>query len=141
MGVKAKRGDTWTRKLAEEFGSFSCDASYRYTFQGKEGEYDKIRLEVTLLEGKPSVPRARPGNPSSKVKKVQLKEGRGEGVLLFDRAAGRLVSWSCELRIDAALVVNIAGNEIDLEISQWQKRTIKITGTNPLSRIKSVGMR
>jgi hypothetical protein len=110
----------------------ACDASYKYTYLGKEGKHDKIRFEVSLLKARLADAKAMPGQLGFKLKKFELKKSRGEGVVLFDRATGRVVSSAGELRMDAALVVDVLGQQLDVGMSQREKTTVKITDTNPL---------
>jgi hypothetical protein len=126
-----KRGESWKRKASLDMFPQLRSAVFRiYTYQGRQGKYDKITFVThgQALSPSPDPPRDAP----YKVKKTKLKAAIGSGVILFDRASGRLVSSVEDLAIEGTLLLDIEGNEIDMDVALRQKRTIKVSDRHPL---------
>jgi len=61
-----------------------------------------------------------------------LKSDPGTGVILFDRAKGRIVSMTAEHNLQGSLDIDIGGMKTTIELEQRQKTTVKNTDQNPL---------
>jgi RNA polymerase sigma factor (sigma-70 family) len=121
-----RRGDSWTRTTKAAFGVADFQAEYTYLYEGKEGELDRIRVEVVLKDPSPS-----DGAPF-KVKNVDLKRSDGTGFLLFDRDQGRIVHQELTLTLEGKLTIALNGQESEVQLSQTQKTTLRTTDANPL---------
>jgi hypothetical protein len=133
--VKASvhKGESWTRKITRDYSPvYSLDVTCKHTYLGKQGKTEKVLVEITEVKLGPLTANPPPAETPFKVKKVKLKSGRGSGVILFDRATGRLVSSVGEVTIEADITLDIAGQQTVVELWQTEKTTIKITDTNPL---------
>jgi hypothetical protein len=123
-------GDTWTRKTELNMGPIGkYDTAYRYTYEGKEGDFDKIKVESTL---KYHAPAEGSGSLPFQIKKADIKSADGSGTILFDRAKGRIVCSESSLKLEGTLTISIGREEVTVVLQQLQKTTIKTTDADPL---------
>ncbi len=129
-GHAVRPGDTWTRKSVLEVGSLaSYCCTYTYSYKGKEGKFDRIEVESTLTV----LPAAEGGGALP----FKFKQGKGNsggaGVILFDRARGRIDSLESTLNIEGVLTPRTGDADGEVLVSQKQKITLKTTDANPLT--------
>jgi hypothetical protein len=128
-GKPVRTGDSWTRTAKVAGGSVGeFQAEYTYIYEGKEGDLDRIRVEVALKDPSPT---DRDGAPF-KVKKADVKRSEGAGLVLFDRDRGRVVRQELNLTLEGKLTAVLNGQESEVELSQTQKTTLRTMDANPL---------
>ena len=101
------------------------DTSYKYTYEGKEGKLDKIKVDTTLKYSPPGAGAA--GALPFTIVSADLKSSDAKGTVLFDSAAGRLDSSEMGLKLAGKLTVSIGGMNTDVELTQEQKTTVRTT--------------
>jgi hypothetical protein len=129
-------GDSWVSKRLlglENLGEYQ--ATYRYTYQGRDGELDKLTIAMEGLR------RHRPageGGPTGglKIEKGELRCTQGTGTLLFDRARGRGVYLELRLKVEGCLTL---AEGRDADVTQTQTIRVKTTDANPLRRAGPAG--
>jgi RNA polymerase sigma factor (sigma-70 family) len=119
-------GDSWARKTTLDMGVVKWRAADKYTYVGKKGKLDQIRVETSLEE--------RPAAVEGKGNKIK---GVGTGTIFFDRNKGRVVCMELNLKLEGKLTLSIGGQDAQVELSQTQKKTVKTTDANPLTRAKA----
>jgi hypothetical protein len=125
-------GDTWTRSSKFSVTSLQgFDATYRYTYAGKEGPLDKITVN-TQLQYKVRDPGKSEGLAAS-IKNIDLKASDGTGVILFDRAKGRIVRSEMTLTLEGPMTMILDGKEAVVNLKQRQKTWVRTTDANPLT--------
>jgi hypothetical protein len=128
-------GDSWTRKSVLEMGSLaSYRTTYKYTYKGTEGKFDKIGVESTLEV----LPPAEGGGALA----FKFKDGKGKsggaGVLLFDRDKGRVESLELTWTVEGVLTP-VGRTEDEVAVSQTQTLKLRTTDTNPLPGARAAG--
>jgi hypothetical protein len=128
-------GDSWTRKAKLDMGVLGlCQTTCKYTYAGKEGKLDKINVETKLA----ALPAAVDGpNLAFTIRDGNVK-CEGTGVILFDRAKGRVIRMVLDQKLDGELSVAIAGVDRQVQVRQTQKTTVKTTDDPPLQATKSM---
>jgi RNA polymerase sigma factor (sigma-70 family) len=125
-------GDTWTRTSKFSVTALQgFDATYQYTYAGREGELDKIRV-VCQLKYQLRDPGKSEGFPVS-IKNVDLKTSKGSGVIFFDRAKGRIVQSEMNLTLEGPMTMILDGKEAQVNLRQTQKTQVRTTDANPLT--------
>jgi RNA polymerase sigma factor (sigma-70 family) len=123
-------GDSWVRKSDMDLGLLGkYRATHVYTYEGKEGDLDRITVEITLKDRALANPGA--GLPFE-VKEGALEHASGTGTILFDRRRGRLATLDLDLRLEGVLTIRVGGDEVRAGVSQTQRTTVKTTDTRPL---------
>ncbi|MFO0890905.1 MAG: DUF6263 family protein [Isosphaeraceae bacterium] len=115
--VLARKGEPWERDETLDIGSgqtLSFHKKYEYVGEEKKdgAMLDKIAVKTTEVKYAMD-----PNSPSPlKVIKSELKVDSGDGVMLFDREAGRVVSASNSTRIRGPMTFAAGGQEIPGEL-------------------------
>ncbi len=126
-------GDSWAQTRKLELGPLGAyEAKYWYTYAGREGKLDRIKMEVGRL---------RPVGGDGKVRKGGLRCAEGTGTLLFDRARGRTVYLCSNLKLEGRLTMTVDGKEVEVELSQREKVVVKTTDTSPLGAARPADAR
>jgi hypothetical protein len=128
-----KKGDTWKKESKLNMGPIGTyDTTYNYTYEGKEGKLDKIKVDTTLKYSPPGAGSA--GSLPFTIVSADLKSSDAKGTVLFDAAAGRLDSSEMGLKLAGKLTVSIGGMNTDVELNQEQKTTVKTSSDNPAAK-------
>jgi RNA polymerase sigma factor (sigma-70 family) len=126
-------GATWTRKTQEDMSPVgSYRATGRYTYEGRQGNVDQIKIETGLKDWRPA------GNGADlafSFKTTDFK-GTGSGFLLFERDKGRVVRMESSLIITSKVTFGIG--EQETELTQTQKTTLRTTDADPLAPAESL---
>lgn len=131
-GKPVKKGDNWTRDTKLDMGPIGkFETSYKYTYDGKEGKLDKIKVETSVKYIPPGDNTA--GGLPFKIKAGDFKTSKGTGTILFDNEKHRLDSSDITLDLAGKLTIEIGGMSSDVDLTQTQKTTIKTSDTNPAS--------
>lgn len=127
-------GDSWTRKAKLDMGFLGvCQTTSKYTYAGKEGKLDKIQVETTLA-GLPNA--VDTPNLAFSIQDGNVKS-EGNGVILFDRAKGRVVRMELEQKMEGELTITLAGADRKVDVVQRQKTIVKTTDEPPFQAIRS----
>jgi hypothetical protein len=124
-----KQGDHFEKTIAIPLGPLgTCMARSIYTYQGDAKGLDQFSLkgEFTFEQGKRPV-----GDDNLKIVKLDLKSPGTTGSVAFDRATGRLVSCTMSLPMSGSMTMEGKGMKIDMLLEGSEKRTIRLTKTNP----------
>jgi hypothetical protein len=132
-GKPVKKGDTWTKDTTLNMGPIgSYKTTHKYTYEGKEGNLDKIRVETTLAYQPPGSAGA--GGLPFQIVSADLKSTQAGGTILFNAAAGRLESSEMNLKLAGKLTIAIGGMNTEVELNQEQKTTVKTSTDNPIKK-------
>jgi RNA polymerase sigma factor (sigma-70 family) len=124
------KGDTWTKESKLNLGPIgSYNTKYTYTYEGKQGDLDRIRVDSTLIY-QPPPPNAGGGLPFQ-IQGADLKSKSATGTILFDKVNGRLDSSEMHLELEGKLKINLGGMPMEVELSQTQQTTVKTTDREP----------
>lgn len=128
-----KKGDSWERTSKLNMGPVgSYDTVYKYTYEGKEGNLEKISVDTTLKYAPPGA--AAVGALPFQIVSADLKGSDAKGTLLFNNETGRLESSEMGLKLTGKLTVSIGGMNTEVELSQEQKTTVKTSADNPMAK-------
>jgi hypothetical protein len=123
-------GDSWARKNTVDIGTLGTyQATHVYTYEGREGNLDRISVETTLKDR--PLP-AKDGGLPFAVKDTKLDRASGTGTILFDSVAGRVVRMDLELSLEGPMTIAIGREEAGVELGLKQHITVKTTDANPL---------
>ncbi len=83
---------------------------YKYTYEGKDGDLDKIKVETTLKYKEPAEV-AGAGNQGLpfKIKSADLKSSSATGLILFDPKKGYITKSEMKLDLNGKLSIEIGG--------------------------------
>jgi hypothetical protein len=125
-----KPGSTWEKKLTLNLGPIGTfDTTYKFTYEGREGKLDKIKIDATLAYNPPGANVS--GALPFKIKAATLTSKGGTGKFLFDNEKKRMDSSDLKLTLDGNLQIDIGGMVTDVTLNQEQTTTVKTTDTNP----------
>jgi hypothetical protein len=126
-----KKGDKWTRKSEFDMGPIGkYDTTYTYTYEGKDGQLDKIKVETALTYTAPG--ENTPGGLPFKIKKADLKSKDGGGTIWFDNVKGRVDHSEMRMKLDGKLTIEIGGVATEVTLVQEQTTTVRFTDDNPI---------
>ncbi len=120
-------GETWeSPKTTLALGPIgSYEVSYKFTYKGKEGANEKVEVVPTLVY---KAPTENTDGLLFRIKGGDLKStGTKPGTILYDAKAGRIVEATIPVELRGTLKVTIGGADTDVELSQTQTTTIKMT--------------
>ncbi|MFO0965658.1 MAG: DUF6263 family protein [Gemmataceae bacterium] len=123
-----KVGSTWKRTIEQKLpgvGRYQHD--YTYTYEGKDGDLDKITF-VARIDIKP--PNEEGGLPF-KIRKIDIAEGAARGSALFDRRLGRFTKMEQTGTLQGTLVIDVGGMETTIRLLQTQTTTSRTTPKRP----------
>jgi hypothetical protein len=128
-------GETWKRDTNVPLGPIgSFKSASQYTLEGKEKDGVKIGLKSNLTY---SPPKKGDGGALAglfTITKGNLKAENAKGYMIFDPDAGRLVRYSMSLNFRGSLTLEVAGNQIDMDVTTEQTTTSRVTTRNPLEK-------
>src|SRR5262245_31308385 len=116
--TEIKKGQEWKKDTKLDMGPIgSYENSFKYTYDGKDGQLDKIKVETTL---KYTPPKDSSSSLPFKIKGADLKSTNANGTILFDNTKGRVEKSDMKLELKGKLQIEIGGNTTDVELSQTQ---------------------
>jgi Family of unknown function (DUF6263) len=127
------KGQSWDRKSTVVMGPIGTyETNYKFTYEGKDGKYDKIKVDTNLKY----VP---PGTNSSsslpfKIKGADLVAKNAGGTILYDPEKHWIESSDSKLTLEGKLTVDINGQTSDVQLNQDQTTKVKTTDTNPVKK-------
>lgn len=130
-GKAVKKGDTWTKTSKMNMGPIGTyDTEYKYTYEGKDGKLDKIKVDTTLKYSAPT------GDVGAvlpfKIKSANLASKNATGTVLFDNDKGRVESTNLKLELDGKLTIDINNNATEVDLKQEQITEVKTSDKNPI---------
>jgi hypothetical protein len=127
-----KKGDTWERESKLNMGPIGTyDTIYKYTYEGKEGKLDKIKVDTTLNYKPPEA--SATGQLPFKIKAAKLETKNATGTILFDNEKHRLDKSDMKLTLDGKLTIEIGGMATEVDLNQEQQTNVKTSDTNPIA--------
>src|SRR5262249_36035575 len=130
-----KKGESWTKESKLNMGPIgSYDMKYTYSYEGKDGKLDKIKVTTDMKYIPPTAAAA--GVLPFQIESADLKSKEANGTVLFNSELGRVESNDITVKLDGKLTIAIGGMKTDVELSQTQKTTVKTTSENPLGAKK-----
>jgi hypothetical protein len=128
-----KKGESWAKNSKLNMGPIgSYDTEYKYTYEGKDGKLDKIKVETNLKYIPPSAQAA--GVLPFQIVAADIKSKNSSGTILFNSEAGRLESTDMNLQLEGKLTIAIGGSNTEVDLQQTQKTTVKTTTDNPIKK-------
>lgn len=126
-----KVGDTWDRKSSMSLGpmgKLTVDVNYKLA----ELNSAEANIEYTMkMKHDPS----NKGDENSpipfKISKMDVQTGKSKGKLVFDVAKGRLKKGENEISMVIKMVADANGQEIEMEIHQEIKASMKLSDQDP----------
>jgi hypothetical protein len=85
-----------------------CQTTCKYTYAGKDGNLDKIKIETTLT-GLPNA--VDTPNLAFTIRDGSVKS-EGAGTILFDTKRGRVVRLQLDQKLEGELTVTVAGGSL-----------------------------
>jgi hypothetical protein len=127
-----KKGATWDRKSTLNMGPIgSYDSTYKYTYEGKDGKLDKIKVDTTLAYQPPGANVA--STLPFKIKKAELASKNSSGTVWFDNDKKRLDHSEMKLTLEGKLTIDIGGMNSDVDLNQEQSTKVTTSDTNPVT--------
>jgi hypothetical protein len=128
-----KKGDTWEKQSKLDMGPIGIyDTTYKYTYEGKEGKLDKIKVDTTLNYKAPEASAA--GQLPFKIKAANLQSKNATGTIWFDNEKGRLDHSDMKLNLEGKLTIEIGGMQSEVDLTQKQDTKVKTTDQNPVAK-------
>jgi Family of unknown function (DUF6263) len=128
-----KKGDApWDKKSTLSMGPIGTfNTTYKYTYDGKDGKLDKIRVDATLDYAPPG-PNASTALPFKiRDQGTKLDSKKASGTIWFDNEKHRLDHSEMSMLLEGTLSIDISGMASSVNLTQDQKTTVKTTDTNP----------
>jgi hypothetical protein len=131
-----KGGDSWggDRKVQLPLGPLGSFTIRRtYTYDSKVTDNGKSLDKITFTGSAEYAP-PKPGETAAfpvKVKEANLSLTGIKGTILFDGAAGRLVSMETSMNVNGSIKAEDTGNPIDSEIKREATTTIRVLDKMP----------
>jgi hypothetical protein len=126
------KGTSWKTRARVPLGPlgfFEADKKFVYRGPAKDKKGDRIKVEAAL---KYEPARAKEEGLPFKISGGTIKATKAEGTILFNAAAGRLVSSELKLHYKGALTIEAGENKATLKVEQDETVTIRVLEKNPL---------
>jgi hypothetical protein len=129
-----KKGETWERKLNLNMGPIGTyDTTNTYTYEGKDGKLDKIKVDTKLKYIAPGPAAA--GSLPFKIKAgTELTSKSATGTVYFDNEKHRLDHSDMKLNLEGKLEIDVGGTSTEVNLNMEQTTTVKITDTDPVAQ-------
>jgi hypothetical protein len=128
-----QKGQTWERTSKVVMGPIGTyDTTYKFTYEGKEGKFDKIKVDTTLKYTPPGPNSA--GSLPFKIKGADLNAKDAKGTILFDPEKHWIDSSESKLTLEGKLSIEINGQPSEVQLTQNQTTKVKTSDTNPVKK-------
>jgi len=127
-------GETWTRTSTLDMGPIGrYENGYKYTYEGKEKDQARIKVDTTL---KYSVPdeKAGVGGLPFKIKGGNLTSSNGGGTVSFNIDKGRVDRSALKLDLKGDLSIEIGGQVTKVDLTQTQETNVETSDENPVKK-------
>jgi len=130
-GKEETQGEPWKRESTLDMGPIGMyENTYTYTFEGKEGKLDKIKVDTTLKYKEPKeVAGAGTSGLPFKIKNADLKSSSATGFILFDPEKGWISKSEMKLGLAGDLEIEIGGQTTKVNLNQTQTSTVETSAT------------
>lgn len=131
-GKAVKKGDSWNKTSVLDLGAIGTyTTKMTYTFDGDEKGKDKISVKADLSYkvNEPGKDAPLPFKIISKDTTLASKEG--SGTVIFDQAKGRIESSTLKLKLEGVLMIEVAGMQTKVDLTQNQNSNSTLSDTNP----------
>jgi hypothetical protein len=126
------KGQTWTKTSELNLGPIgSYTNTYKYTFEGMEGDLAKIKVETTLNY---KIPTEQEQGLPFKIKSATLASKSGGGTIFFNVKKGRVEKSELNLNLEGSLDIEIGGTTTKVDLKQEQKTTSGTSDTSPIKK-------
>ena len=133
-----KKGDTWERKLSLNMGPIGTyDTTNKYTYEGKDGNFEKIKVDTQLKYLAPG-PQAAGSLPFKIKAGTELTSKSATGTVYFDNAKHRLDHSDMKLNLEGKLEIDVGGTSTEVQLNMDQTTTVKILDTDPIAPVAPV---
>jgi len=123
------KGEKWKSSLTVPMGPIGTfKAENSYTYQGKSADGDEIAVAASMTY---MPPKGDGGDLPFKVVKGDLKSEGAKGTIIFDREKGRMVRYTMNMVLKGSLTMEVQGNQIQMDMVQDQKSTIRVLDKPP----------
>jgi len=128
--TEVTKGKDWTKTTTLDMGPIgSYMNTFKYTYEGKDGQSDKIKVETTLKYSPPKDAANASALPF-KIKSADLKSTNATGTIVFDNTKGRVEKSDMKLELKGDLSIEIGGTTTKVELSQTQTTTVETQDKN-----------
>jgi hypothetical protein len=128
-----KKGESWPGTSKLNMGPIgSYDTTYKYTYEGKDGKLEKIKVDATLKYEPPAASAS--GSLPFKIKSADLKSKDATGTIWFDNEKHYLDHSSMKMKLEGKLTIDISGMTTDVDLTQEQDTDVKTFDTNPIKK-------
>jgi hypothetical protein len=128
-----EKGKAWEKGSKLNMGPIGTyDTTYKYTYEGKQGKLDKIKVDTILKYEAPDAGAA--GQLPFKIKAAKLDSKNATGTILFDNEKHRLDSSDMKLTLEGKLTIEIGGMTTEVDLTQDQVTTVRTSDTNPSAK-------
>jgi hypothetical protein len=128
-----KKGDTWKKDSKLDMGPIGTyDTTYNYTYEGKDGKLDKIKVDTVLKYKAPEAGAA--GQLPFKIKAAKLDSKNATGTIWFDNEKGRMDHSDMKLTLEGKLTIEIGGMTSEVDLTQEQDTKVTTTDQNPAAK-------
>jgi hypothetical protein len=139
-GKEETKGDKWTRTSTLDMGPIGrYTNTYNYSYEGKDGNYDKIKVETTLNYKEPTDAAGGGGGNAGlpfKIKNAELKSTNATGTITFDPKEGRIIKSDMKLDLSGSLSIEIGGQTTQVQLSQTQTSTTETSDKSLIPEAK-----
>jgi hypothetical protein len=133
-GKEVAKGEEWTKKSELNLGPIgSYTNEYKYKYEGKEGDQQKVGVTTTLVYKTPT--EGSEGLPF-KITGADLKSKDATGTILFDETKGRVGQLKMALKLEGSLDIEIGGTKTKVDLKQDQTTTINTSDKSPIEAKK-----
>jgi hypothetical protein len=131
-----KKGQKWEpKKTTLNMGPIGTyNTTYSYTYEGKDGKLDKIKVESKLEYAAPGAAAA--GALPFKIQKADLASKESSGTIWFDNEKHRLDHSEMKLKLEGKLTIEIGGMATEVSLTQNQTTKVTTAETNPAAPAK-----
>jgi hypothetical protein len=113
----------WERPSKLELGPIGTyETKFKFTYDGKSGKLDKIKIDATLNYTKPD--KDKTGLPFT-IKEANLSGKSTSGEALFDREKGRIEKSNLDMKLEGKLTIEVGAMSTEISLNQTQSSTVK----------------
>ncbi|HTU23275.1 MAG TPA: DUF6263 family protein [Gemmataceae bacterium] len=126
-----EKGKTWKKETTLDMGPIGkYKNEYTYTYEGKEKDLDKIKVDTKLTYMPPEKTDGVGGLPF-RIKSAKLESKDAKGTVWFNRDKGRVEKTDMSLKLEGTLEIEIGGQQTKVDLTQTQKTDVETSDTNP----------
>jgi hypothetical protein len=129
---EVEKGKSWDTKSSLDMGPIGkYDSTYYYTFEGKDKDNAKVKVETDLKYTPPSGEQKDALPFAIKDAKLTSDKGKSTGTITIDVNKGRIENSRMDLNLKGNLKIEIAGVTTDVDLDQVQTTQVKTMDSKP----------